>query len=139
MNGMTLEYWNELARQLILISSLLSGFSIAITANLLVYKSNNGITNSILKAATIAAGCFLVSVFSMTKILMMTTKGFPFEIADSDWVFPGFIGSIAFFLGVVSLTLVISLAGWTKSKSTGIFTTIVGALTLLGALTMLVN
>ncbi len=41
MNGMSLEYWNELAHQLILISSLLSGFSIAVIANLLVYKSNS--------------------------------------------------------------------------------------------------
>lgn len=139
MNGMSLEYWNELARQLILISSLLSGFSIAITANLLVSKSKSRITIYLLKAATVAAGCFLVSVFSMTKILMMTTKGFPFEIGDKDWTVPGMIGGLTFFLGVVSLAAVISLAGWTKSKSTGIFTTIVGILTLVAALSMLVN
>lgn len=136
---MSLEYWNELARQLILISSLLSGFSIAITANLLVYKSNSQITINILKAATIAAGCFLVSVFSMTKILMMTTKGYPFEVVDKDWAFPATIGGLTFFLGVISLAVVISLAGWTKSKSSGIFTTVVGVLTLLAALSMLVN
>ncbi len=33
----TIEYWNELAKQTILISSLLSGFSITVVANLIVY------------------------------------------------------------------------------------------------------
>jgi len=134
MNGISLEYWNELARQLILISSLLSVFSIAIVANLLVYNSNNRITMFILKTSTIAVGCFLTTVFAMTKILMMTTKGYPTKIADNAWELPIKIGTVTLFLGILSLLVVISLAGWTKSKSTGIFTTIVGFLTLLAIL-----
>ncbi len=75
---------------------------------------------------------FLLSVFTMTKILMMTTEGYPFK---SDFaheiMFPRFIGVLSFFLGVVSLTTIIALSGWTKSKKMGIFTTIVGVLTLV--------
>lgn len=72
---MTLEYWNALANQLILISSLLSGFSIAIVANLLVSETKSRLHINILKSATISAGCFLVIVFAMTSILMLTTPG----------------------------------------------------------------
>jgi len=139
MVELSLEYWNELAHQLLLITSLLSGFSIAIVANLLVYNSKNRITNIILKIATIAAGCFLITVFAMTKIIMMTTDGYPFKIIQSDIALPRTIGSLTLMLGIVSLAGVISLAGWTKSKNTGIFTTVVGFSTLIGILFMLIK
>lgn len=126
-----LEYWNKLAGQLITISSLLTGFSIAVIANLLVSDLNNRITNTILKATTIASGCFLITVFAMTKILMMTTEGYPFKIIEGDLALPKTIGSLAFLLGIVSLSIIIALSGWTKSKRIGIFTTIVGILTFL--------
>jgi len=138
MLELSLEYWNELAHQLLLISSLLSGFSIAVVANLLVYKSKSRITINILKTATIAAGCFLIAVFALFNIMMMTTKGYPFKVVENDLTLPRIIGVLTFVLGIISLSVVISLAGWTKSKSTGIFTTIVGFLTLVAIITMLV-
>ncbi len=124
-------YLNSIASQIIMISSLLSGFSIAIIANLLVYKSDNQTTNYILKATTIAAGSFLISVFSFTKIVMVTTEGYPFEYVQSDLDIPKITGFISFILGLIGLTAVIALSGWTKSRKTGIFTTIIGAITLL--------
>ena len=69
----TLEYWNELGKQTLLITSLLSGFSITVVANLLVSDKNDKLNNRILKSATLSAGCFLVSVFAMVNIVMTTT------------------------------------------------------------------
>ena len=125
------EYLNKVASQVIMISSLLSGFSIAIIANLLVYKSDKKILNTILKVTTIAAGSFLVAVFSMTKIVMLTTEGYPFNFVQSYLTLPKLLGFSAFILGIISLTAVIALSGWAKSKRIGIFTTIIGILTLL--------
>ena len=139
MNEIPLEYWNKLAGQLIVLSSLLSGFSIAVTANLLVYKSDNRITINILKSTTVAAGCFLVAVFAMTKIVMMTTQGYPGNIIESDLTIPRTLGVSTFFLGIISLSIVIALSGWTKSRNTGIFTTIVGILTFLMILLTLIE
>ena len=137
MIELSMEYWNELAHQLLLINSLLSGFSIAIVANLLVDKSKRPIIINILKISTIAAGCFLIAVFSVVKIIMMTTNGYPLKVVENDLILPRIIGVLAFFLGIISLSVIISLAGWTKSKSTGIFTTVVGFLTLVGVMLML--
>jgi len=125
------EYLNKVASQVIMISSLLSGFSIAIIANLLVYKSDNRITNNILKVTTIAAGSFLIAVFAMTKLVMLTTEGYPFNYSQDYLTLPKLTGFFAFVMGIISLTIVIALSGWTKSKRIGIFTTIVGILTLL--------
>jgi len=139
MTEIPLEYWNKLASQFIMISSLLSGFSIAVTANLLVNEANNRITNYILKATTIASGCFLVTVFAMTKMLMITTQGYPYNIAESDLNLPKTFGIVTLLIGIISLSIVIALSGWTKSKRIGIFTTIVGILTFLMILMTLIE
>ncbi len=67
----------------------------------------------------------------MTKIKMMTTEGYPLKIAEGDLILPRVIGVVSFLFGVISLIAMISLGGWTKSKSMGRFTTFVGIITLL--------
>ena len=73
MIELTFEYYNKLADQIITISSLLGGFSIAIIANFLVQETKTRLTNTIMLASTLSACFFLISVFAMTKIIMMTT------------------------------------------------------------------
>ncbi|WP_321282263.1 hypothetical protein [Marinifilum fragile] len=128
------EYLNKIANQLIVISSLLSGFSIAVMANILVSNTEKRISNHILKVTTVAAACFLITLFAMTKILLMTTNGFPFKVENADLALPKIIGFIAFILGIIALSVLIALSGWTKSRRTGIFTTIIGVLTFIAIL-----
>lgn len=137
MEEMSFEYWNKLANQIIVISSLLGGFSIALIVNFLVSNVNTSLSRHIMKTAVLAACFFLVALFTMTKILMMTTNGFPGKVVNADLVPPSVIGGTAFLLGVVSLVAMISLSGWVKSKNMGRFTTIVGILTLALILFML--
>lgn len=125
------EYLNKIANQIIVISSLLSGFSIAVLANLLVTTSKGKILNYILITTTIAASSFLVTVFAMTKIVMLTTEGYPMKLESSALHVPKIVGFGTFILGIISLSFLIALSGWTKSRKTGIFTTIIGILTLL--------
>ena len=134
---MTFEYWNKLADQIIVISSLLGGFSIAMIANFLVSDTKTRLARNIMKTSVLAASSFLASVFAMTKVLMMTTEGFPFKITEGDLRIPTLIGSMAFVFGIMSLITMISLSGWTKSKKTGLFTTVVGILTFILILVML--
>lgn len=128
---MTSDYLNELANHFILISALLAGFSIAYIANIVVSKNNNRISNALLIIATIAACCFLISVFGLTKLLQMTTEGYPYEIEQKDFELPRKISAAAFMIGIIALSALISLSGWMKSKTIGIVTTIIGILTLI--------
>jgi len=137
MVEMSFEYWNKLADQLIVISSLLGGFSIAVIANFLISDTNTRLSRNIMKAAVLAASFFLVSMFAMTKILMMTSNGFPLKIAEGDLRISSIIGAMTLFFGIVSLITMIALAGWTKSKKMGRFTTVVGILTFIFILIML--
>lgn len=131
MGTMTSEYWNELANQYTLISALLAGFSISFIANLVVSNTSKRLSNYLLITSTLAASCFLISIFSMTKMLMMTTEGYPLAIDKNDFNLLRIIGGATFLMGIVALSTLIALAGWTKSKTIGIITTIVGILTLL--------
>ena len=125
------EYWNKLANQIITISSLLGGFSIAVVANLLVSDLNTRLLRNIMITSTLAASFFLVTVFAMTKILMMTTVGFPMKTISSDLILPQIVGGTSLLFGIISLTTLISLAGWTKSKKLGRVTTTIGILTII--------
>lgn len=128
---MSIEYWNALANQLIIISSLLSGFTIAVIANLLVSDKNTRLFRIIMMAAVLAASFFLLTLFANTKVLMMTTNGYPFKMTEKGLINFSSIGSISLYLGIMSLITIVALSGWTKSKKTGIFTTIAGILTLV--------
>ena len=137
---MTIEYWNALAQQTILVSSLLCGFSVTVVANLLVSSKNDQLTNTTLKVATLAAGCFLVAVFSMIQIAMLTTPGgYEEAVAATDFVVPRAIGMFTFMIGLFAITAMIALAGWSKSKKVGRFTTTIGIVTLLLALVTMVR
>lgn len=72
----------------------------------------------------------------MTSLLMKTTVGYPFKVVDNDLMLPRAVGVISFFLGIISLLAMISMAGWTKSKRMGRFTTVIGIFTLLIMLLM---
>tara|TARA_B110001452_G_C15003848_1_gene350925 strand:+ start:72 stop:494 length:423 start_codon:yes stop_codon:yes gene_type:complete len=129
---MTLEYWNELAKQTLLITSLLSGFSITVVANILVSDRNDKLTNRILKFATLSASCFLITVFAMVHIVMTTTPGgYIKNVSIDDFQIARIIGMLTFMIGLFSLSAMIGLSGWTKSKKVGIFTTAIGILTLI--------
>ncbi len=134
MMEMTPEYWNALANHFILISALLAGFSIAFVANLIVSDTKSRVMKYLQITATIAASSFLISLFSMTKILMMTTKGYPLKIDENTFYIPRIIGGVTFMIGIIALSTLIAISGWTKSKSMGIITTIIGILTLLTVL-----
>jgi hypothetical protein len=131
MVELSLEYWNKLSSQFILMSVFLGGFSIALTANLLISKLETRLLNIILKLATTSSGGFLTTVFAMTNILMRTTDGYPGAIAESGLSTPRIIGFLGYIVGVFSLLTIIGLSGWTKSKGTGIFTTVVSVITLI--------
>ena len=136
MTEITFEYWNKLAEQIVMISSLLGGFSIAVIANFLVSNLNTKLSKSIMAVSTLAASFFLTTVFAMTNLLMKTTVGYPFEVVDNDLMLPRVVGVIAFYLGIISLLAMISMSGWTKSKRMGRFTTILGIITLILILLM---
>lgn len=121
-----IEYMNKLANQVFFVSALLGGFSLSAIIMLIDNKDSSKLMINLFRLGTVATASFLVCIFSMTKMLMMTTEGYPVEVSYSDLATPRTIGLIAFIMGIISMMGLISLSGWTKSKSLGIFTTVLG-------------
>lgn len=137
MDELSFEYMNKFASQMQFISALLCGFSLTILVLIFDKKHSDKILVHIFRFSILASGAFLVSIFAMTDIFMMTTKGFPLAVEGKDLVFPNITGGVSFFIGIISISVIISLLGWTKSKSLGIFSTIVGVITLVLIITMM--
>lgn len=131
------EYFNSLSNQIIVIDSLLGGFSIAVIANLLISDTNTRLLRTIMQVTVLSASFFLISLFIMTRVMMMTTNGYPFEITEDNVKSLSSYGSITLILGIMALVSMIALSGWTKSKKTGIFTTVIGILTFIFILLIL--
>ena len=137
MIELSLEYMNKLASQTQFISALLCGFSLTVLVLLFEKENTNKIMTNIFRCSILATGSFLASIFAMTNIYMRTTEGFPFEVTNGDLALPRIVGVIAFFVGIISITVMISLFGWTKSKGLGQFSTAVGLLTIIFIILML--
>lgn len=72
MPEISFEYWNKLAEQMVTMSSLLAGFSIAVIASILHSEAKGKLYKYILAAATLAACFFLIALFCMTNIILKT-------------------------------------------------------------------
>lgn len=131
-----LEYMNKLANQVVFVSALLGGFSLSAII-MLIEKTKDRLILNLFRLASVAASSFVVCIFCMTKIIMMTTPGFPIEFENADLTAPKGIGFTALLIGIVSMMGLISLSGWTKSRSLGIFTTVLGVIATLLILSMM--
>lgn len=60
-----------------------------------------------------------------------TPGGYIKNVSIDDFQIARIIGMLTFMLGLFSLSAMIGLSGWTKSKKVGIFTTAIGILTLI--------
>lgn len=131
MEEISFEYMNKLASQMQFISALLCGFSLTVLVLLFDKEASDKITENIFRLSLFSTGAFLVSIFAMTNIFLMTTEGFPLKVGSKDLVFPNILGGLSFFLGIVAIALIIALLGWTKSKPLGIFSMAIGIITLI--------
>ena len=137
MVDLPMEYWNQLANQILLISALMGGFSLAVLASLLDSSNSSRLMSRIFKAAALSAASFLIAIFAMTDIIMRTTKGFPFGTNSTDLDFPRVAGILGFLVGLFSLIFLIALSGRVKSRKLGKFTSVLGIISCLIVLILL--
>lgn len=136
MIELSLEYINQLASQIMLISTFLGGFSITTLTAILLSDKEGKLLNVLFVSTVISAASFIIAIFAMTSLIMFTTPGYPMAVTDADMMLPRFGGILAFLVGILSLVFMIGLSGWLKSRKLGIVTTILAAITLIVFLLM---
>lgn len=134
MIELPLPYINELAKQVVFISSFLGGFSLTLLGSLILSDRQGKLLNAVIISTAISALGFILAVVAMTQLIMISTEGYPFAV-DSQKLFTGRLtGTLGLFIGIISLMVTIALIGWVRSKKLGIITTIIGTLTLFAVL-----
>lgn len=131
MIELTTEYWNTLASQLIVIGTLLGGFSFSSLFIITGIKSEPKLKSKLFKALTLASVGFIVSIFAMTNIIMRTTDGFPFEVTNKSLALPRILGMVSFLAGLVSILYAIAISGRIKDYNSKRFSFIVGVVGLV--------
>lgn len=138
MTELTSEFWNTLASQLILISTLLGGFSFSNLFTIDGINSEAKLKSKLFKALTLACVGFIVSIFAMTNIIMLTMEGNPFSVSNSDLNLPRIIGSISFLTGLISIIYAIAISGRIKNYNSSKFSLIVGIIALIMIILMMI-
>ena len=117
-------YLNELAKQLMFISSFLGGFSIVILATLIVSQPHSKLKKWLILTSAVSTVAFITSLFLMTKVLLITTEGSIIEYTKASLGKTRTIGGLAFFLGLTTIFISVGISGWLVSKRLGVITTI---------------
>ncbi|MEM1214291.1 MAG: hypothetical protein AAGJ82_01305 [Bacteroidota bacterium] len=130
-------YLRELAKQTLFVCGILEGFSISAVVTLLGYERHDRVMAIIFCAAILSTAAFLLAIFGMTGVIMLTTEGYPLPNPEADLRATRNIASVGLLLGILSITTLLSASGWVKSKRLGWFTTVVGVLLLIAIMRMM--
>ena len=131
MIELPLAYIKEMASQIIFISVFLGGFSATILGTLILSQNSNKILKKLIVSTSLSAMSFIVTVFTMVQLTMLSIPGYPIETSYEDIMLPRIIGIVAFFIGLLSLIFVVSISGWLQSRKLGIVTTTIGIIGLI--------
>lgn len=126
-----LEYQKEVAEQIIFISAFLGGFSASILGTLITSKSDSKVLKALIVSSSLSAISFIVAVFAMTSIIMISTKGYPFIIDVNKTTFIRLVGTASFMVGLLALIIVVAMSGWMHSKRVGWITAVLGMIGLV--------
>lgn len=120
------DYLANLSKQIIFISTFLGGVSATILGTFIIAKDSRRLFKVLIAGISLSAVSFIVSIFSWTNIVILTSPGYPLEVSHADTVFSRNIGGITFVVGILALLSIVALSGWLHSKRLGIITTALG-------------
>ena len=140
MSQLSAEYLAELARQMGFVSAFLGGVAAAFLGTLLTLRSPRRIVGWTMVCAAAAGVAFVVSVLGSVAWLSLlhpeAPAGARAAAANRE---AQLLTSVPFMIGVALLMTLVGMAGWIRSRGTGIATTAVAALGAVLALLALAD
>lgn len=128
MNELSDQYMHLLAEQFIFISVFLGGFSATLLATIISSDLNNKCSKAMIVTSATSALSFVICVFCMTGIFLMTSEGYPNHLGGYSMSFTKNLAAINLAIGILSFVTTIGLSGWLKSRGLGITTSILATI-----------
>ena len=128
MSSLSSEYLAELARQIGFVSAFLGGVAAAFLATLLTLRSPSRMVGRTIVASAAAAVGFIVSVLGSLAWLTLLHPDAPKGAGAAGMREAQLLTAVPFAVGILLLMATIGMAGWIRSRRTGLATSVLAAL-----------
>lgn len=131
MKEIKVSYALAVAEQMSFVSAFLGGVSVTILITIVVFTASKRSISLIVGLSALAACSLLVSVIASLRLIIALHPDLPIAAE------PGKISVLwhsmifGYGLGVLSLIICIGLAGWLRSRRTGIITTLISGIAMM--------
>ncbi len=132
-------YLSDIATQVGALSAFLGGFAATFLGTLLALGLKGRMASVAIGFASVSAVAFIAAVVASTALVALLHPEAPTAVGDVSSAGPRALMSLAFLVGLYTLLVSLGLSGWTRSRGTGLTTSIAAGLGIVLVTTMLVG
>lgn len=118
-------YLSAIAAQVGGLSAFLGGFAATFLGTLLALGGRGRIASFSIGFAVTSSVAFIVAVVASTALVALLHPLAPHVVANASPAGPRLSMVLAFIIGLYSLLASLALSGWSRSRSTGLATTVI--------------
>ncbi len=139
MNELSPVYLSALAVQIGGLSAFLGGFAATFLGTLLALGLKGRTASLSIGFAVTSAVGFIAAVVASTALVALLHPDAPDAVAEASAAGPRAVMALTFLLGLYALLLSLGLSGWSRSRGTGLTTSIAAGIGIVVVTTMLVG
>ena len=128
MEQLSPAYLSTLAVQIGSLSALLGGFAATFLGTLLAIRSDSKAASLAIAFAVSSSVAFILTVVASTALVAMLHPEAPFAASAAATGGARLLLALSFLLGLYTLLASLALSGWTRSRGTGIITSLVAGI-----------
>jgi hypothetical protein len=139
MNDLAPGYLSALASQVGALSAFLGGFAATFLGTLLALQVRGRIGSWAIGFAVVSSAAFIVAVVASTALLAVLHPQAPEVVRAGSAGGPRAIMTLCFGVGLYALLASLGVSGWTRSRGTGLTTSLAAGLGVVLVTTMVVG
>lgn len=139
MEALAPAYLSDIAIQIGALSAFLGGFAATFLGTLLALGLKGRTASVAIGFAVVSSVAFIAAVVASTALVALLHPDAPKAVASVSSAGPRALMTLAFLLGLYALLVSLGISGWTRSRGTGLTTSVAAGLGLVLVTTMLVG
>ncbi len=132
-------YLSDIATQVGSLSAFLGGFAATFLGTLLALGLKGRMASVAIGFSVVSAVSFIAAVVASTALVALLHPEAPAAVGGVSSAGPRALMTLAFLVGLYALLVSLAFSGWTRSRGTGLTTSIAAGLGIVLVTTMLVG